>query len=103
MIFPPKNRLRSVVSRNSFNPEDIKSESPKTLTHWRELSISCGGKKLSIYPDGGFANGWHLADKFARARDEHHGFYSQENTTTRDNISVRLGEDIKFDVSMEDE
>ena len=39
----------------------VKSLDKRTLTHWRELSIECCGKKLSIYPDGGFINEWNIA------------------------------------------
>lgn len=31
------------------------------FTHWRALSIQCGNKVLTIYPDGGFINGWNLS------------------------------------------
>ena len=82
---------------------EILSESPNTLTHWRELSISCGGKKLVIYPDGGFANGWQPVKKYDRPVDERDKCYTKCGTTTQDNISIQLSKDIKFDVTIEDE
>ena len=38
----------------------IISNEPRSLTHWRVLTLECGNKRLSIYPDGGFANGWSI-------------------------------------------
>ena len=32
----------------------------RSLTHWRVLTFECAGKKLCIYPDGGFMNGWFI-------------------------------------------
>ena len=36
----------------------VVSKPKRTLTHWRVLTLECAGKKLCIYPDGGFMNGW---------------------------------------------
>ena len=74
----------------------IKSQEPRTLTHWRELSVKCGSKTLHIYPDGGFANGWHF-DKFKGEN------YNQDDTKISDNIPVYLGEDIKIGFAITDE
>ena len=38
----------------------IKSNSPKTLPHWRELKVEAGGECLVFYPNGGIPNGWFL-------------------------------------------
>lgn len=46
--------LKTLKGELSF----IKPEYNYNFSHWRELSFSCGNKKLSIFPDGGFANGW---------------------------------------------
>ena len=74
---------------------EINSQERKTLTHWRELSIECNGKRLSIYPDGGFINGWSLRTPCSKR-------YELENTDTDDNIPLRLTQDIKYDVAVED-
>lgn len=78
---------------------EIKSVEARSLTHWRELSITCGGKKLVIYPDGGFANGWHIASNNSHAVS--YKYYDENNTTTDDNITIKLNQDIKFDVNVE--
>ena len=38
----------------------VVSLNKRTLTHWRVLTITCGNKRLSIYPDGGFINEWNI-------------------------------------------
>ncbi len=43
----------------SFN--GVKMTHSPTLTHWRELTVKCGRKRLCIYPDGGFINEWNIA------------------------------------------
>ena len=72
---------------------EVISHEKRTLTHWRELTITCGDKHLTIYPDGGFINGWHL-DGAACTR-----IYKNEDTTTADNLPIYLGEDIKIEVT----
>ena len=67
-----------------------------TLTHWRELAFSCGGKTLSIYPDGGFANGWSLSVIGNKKR------YTPENTNITDEMPMRLKQDIRIEVAMDD-
>jgi hypothetical protein len=75
---------------------EINSKERRSLSHWRVLSISCGGKRLSIYPDGGFINGWIIA------RNGNIRYYQPEDTTTEDDILIARVEDIKFDVCLED-
>lgn len=41
----------------------------RSLTHWRVLTFECAGKKLCIYPDGGFMNGWFILQQSRRAKD----------------------------------
>ena len=65
------------------------------FTHWRALSIQCGNKVLTIYPDGGFINGWNLSHV------GNNKYYTIENTTTRDNIYITRIQDVKFDVNIE--
>lgn len=74
--------------------QPIVSQDKRTLTHWREMTIICGGKKLSIYPDGGFLNGWKLGNNIR--------FFTNDNTSTADNIALTRIEDIKYDVAIED-
>lgn len=70
----------------------VVSAEHNTLTHWRELSFTSGNKTLSIYPDGGFANGWSI-DKGTKT-------YTQNETDTEDVIPIHLKEDIKIEVSV---
>lgn len=71
----------------------VTSDEHGQLTHWRELSLRCGNKTLSIYPDGGFANGWSLNVEGNRN-------YDADHTTTRDDIKMRLKQDVKIGVEM---
>jgi hypothetical protein len=69
-----------------------------TLTHWRVLSFECAGKKLSIYPDGGFMNGWYIynaPDKPRKQIDLSTIMYDTE-------VNLFRNQDIKFDVTIED-
>ena len=65
--------------------------------HWRELRIVCGDKTLSIYPDGGFANGWNLDNDYYR--DEHKHF-DHGNVRYNTPIHIKRDKDIKFDVCL---
>jgi len=76
----------------------IASKEHNTLTHWRVLTIQCGNKRLEIYPDGGFANGWNL-DK---DRNVNKKLFTIDNTDTNDHIGLFRSCDIKFDVTIED-
>lgn len=72
------------------------SAEKRTLTHWRVLSIICGNKKLSIYPDGGFINEWNIAR-------QPNGERFEVDTITHDTkIHLFRNKDIKFDITMED-
>jgi hypothetical protein len=75
----------------------IVSVSKHTLTHWRVLSFECAGKRLSIYPDGGFMNGWMIYnDPTANRR-----FYDVSNITYDAIVQLYRNQDIKFDVTIE--
>lgn len=76
----------------------IKSARHNTLPHWRVLSIECGGKCLSIYPDGGFVNGWNLLKDWNVNKKK----FTLDNTDTRDVIVLQRNKEIKFDVTIED-
>ena len=68
----------------------------RTLTHWRVLSITCGNKKLSIYPDGGFINGRNIA------RQPNGERFEVETITYDTKIYLYRNKDIKFDIAIED-
>ena len=76
----------------------IRSAHYNTLTHWRELSLECCGKRLSIYPDGGFANGWNLLKDWSVNKKK----FTIENTTAADVIALQRSKEIKFDVVIQD-
>ena len=68
----------------------------RTLTHWRVLSITCGNKKLSIYPDGGFINEWNIT------RQPNGERFEVETITYDTKIYLYRNKDIKFDIAIED-
>lgn len=74
----------------------IVSQSKGSLTHWRELTVECGDKKLSIYPDGGFINGWSL-DK-----DRTTHFIRKEEADTDEIVPLALSQAVKYDITVED-
>ena len=78
--------------------EPIHSEESNTLPHWRVLILECAGKRLCIYPDGGFANGWNLLRDWTLNKKR----FTLENTDTRDCIVLKRCQDIKFDISLQD-
>ena len=65
-----------------------------SLTHWRELCISCGDKTLCIYPDGGFINEW-----FISHNNEH---FDANYITADESINIFRNKEIKFDIAIED-
>jgi len=69
----------------------------RTLTHWRVLSLECAGKTLSIYPDGGFINGWLIYNRPGR-RHEYDLATIQHDTE----VNICRNQDIKYDVTIED-
>ena len=79
----------------------ILSKERKTLEHWRVLNIDCGKKRLSIYPDGGFFNGWSF-DLNSQHSTGCPKYYRKDNTDTNDDIPIQREEDIKYDVAIED-
>ena len=68
------------------------------LPHWRVLIMECAGKRLSIYPDGGFANGWDMLRDWTVNSKR----FTIENTDTRDVIVLKRRQNIKFDISLQD-
>ena len=75
----------------------IVSQPRNSLTHWRVLSFECAGKRLSIYPDGGFMNGWSIYN----TPGEFHR-YDTASITHDTEIALSRNQDIKFDVIIED-
>lgn len=73
--------------------EEIHSQEKGSLTHWRVLTFRLGNTSLSIYPDGGFINGW----KPGRDR-----FYTDADMDVTNPITLRRAEDIKFDITLEE-
>ena len=69
----------------------------RTLTHWRVLSFECAGKRLSIYPDGGFINGWLIYNSSGRRHE-----YDLATITHDTEVNIRRNQDIKYDVTIED-
>lgn len=73
----------------------IVSVPKRCLTHWRVLSMECAGKKLSIYPDGGFMNGWLITDAPSGER------YTINDITADAILYLSRNQEIKFDVTIE--
>lgn len=69
----------------------------RSLTHWRVLTFECAGKKLCIYPDGGFMNGWFIYNAPGERK-----MYDLSTITYDTEIDICRNQDIKFDVTIED-
>ena len=69
----------------------------RTLTHWRVLSFECAGKTLSIYPDGGFINGWLIYNRPGRRHE-----YDMATIMHDTEVNICRNQDIKYDVTIED-
>lgn len=80
----------------SASLEEVESRPKHSLTHWRELSLVCAGKRLSIYPDGGFMNGWYIYNK-----PHEHKQYDLSKITYDTEIDLFRNDEIKFDVTVE--
>ena len=76
----------------------VVSKRKGSLTHWRVLTFECAGKRLSIYPDGGFMNGWFIYNAPGKPRHE----YDLSTLTYDSEINIFRNQDIKFDVTIED-
>ena len=68
----------------------------RSLTHWRVLTFECAGKKLCIYPDGGFMNGWFIYNAPGERK-----MYNLSTITYDTEIDICRNQDIKFDVTIE--
>lgn len=66
----------------------------KSLPHWRELRLSCAGKSLVIYPNGGIINEWFLAGNKANR------IYRLDDTTVNDSIPLYRKKVIKYDAEV---
>lgn len=74
------------------------SKPKRTLTHWRVLTLGCAGKKLCIYPDGGFMNGWLIYNPPGESRKE----YDLSTLTYDTEVNIFRNQEIKFDITIED-
>ena len=74
----------------------VVSGEKRSLTHWRELTIKCGNKKLSIYPDGGFINEWNIG------RQPNGEFYDTSTITYDTPVHLYRNKEIKFDIELLD-
>jgi hypothetical protein len=77
----------------------IESRPKRSLTHWRVLTLECSGKRLCIYPDGGFINGWMI---YNAPEDKHHTYYDISTITYDTEIDLCRNQEIKYDVCIED-
>ena len=69
----------------------------RRLPHWRVLTLECAGKKLCIYPDGGFMNGWFIDKSYGRRY-----IYDPSEINCKTEIKLFRNQEIKFDVTIED-
>lgn len=76
----------------------VRSVKAKTLPHWRVLTLECAGKRLCIYPDGGFMNGWSIYVPF----NSRTSGYTPKNISTDSEIELQRQQEIKYDVTLED-
>jgi hypothetical protein len=75
---------------------DIDTVDIGILPHWRVLTLTCKGKQLSIYPNGGLHNEW----EFNQPKSTK--FYGPYNTTCNDSIPMKRKKSIKYEVIIED-
>ena len=61
-------------------------------------TLECVDKRLSIYPDGGFMNGWMIYN--APGTERH--IYDLQTITHDTEIDIYRNREIKFDVTIED-
>ena len=88
-----KDDLRHLELKGEILP--VASAPKGSLTHWRVLSFECDGKVLSIYPDGGFMNGWCI-------QSGDNPYIKLDDLTLNTYITLTRTQDIKFDVIIED-
>lgn len=107
----PSNELRDAWLKNLTEAwmDDLKrnysingklcpvvSGEKRSLPHWRELSVRCGKKRLSIYPDGGFINEWNIG------RQPNGEFYDTATVTYDTPVCLYRNKEIKFDIELVD-
>lgn len=76
----------------------VVSSPKKALPHWRVLTFEYAGKKLCIYPDGGFMNGWFIYNDPKKSRH----IYELSTITYDTEIYLSRNQDIKFDITIEE-
>lgn len=62
----------------------------RALPHWRELTLRYGEKTLTIYPDGGFMNGWRIG--------WNPRFIGPDNISWDTEVNLVSGMEIKYDI-----
>ena len=87
----------STSEKPACNALKVEKKKVYEFAHWRELRFICGGKSLSIYPDGGFANGWNLDNVFYHAE---HKPFNHDAVRYNSPIHIKRDTDIKFDVCL---
>lgn len=94
-----KELISNIDYENDINGSliPVVSVPKRGLTHWRVLSFECAGKRLSIYPDGGFMNGWFMYNDPDKPRN----YYNLNQITVDTDITITRNQDIKFDVIIE--
>lgn len=85
--------------RRCVNDDNIKTQKSRSLPHWRELRIECGGKALSIYPNGGFINEWFL-DEYKMNKE--HRILTKDNVTIDSEIPLFRRKEIMYDAEIKD-
>ena len=79
-------------------PLDVDSRPFNDLTHWRVLTIKCGRKQVSIYPNGGFVNEW-IFDK-----QTHYKFYdNNDDLCIDDMMPLFRRKEIKYEIIIDNE
>lgn len=76
----------------------VVSSPKRALSHWRVLTFEYAGKKLCIYPDGGFMNGWFIYNDPKKSRH----IYELSTITYDTEIYLLRNQDIKFDITIEE-
>lgn len=75
----------------------VVSSPKRSLSHWRVLSFECTGKRLCIYPDGGFLNEWSIDNSPGKRH-----YHDLGNITYDEKINICRSQEVKYDVTLED-
>lgn len=89
----PNSEIRDDLISSLWNLAGIEYNEKGQMPHWRVLEVECNGKKLLIYPNGGFANGWFI-------KRTPGVYYSFESTDLNTNINLENREELMFDIEL---